>query len=97
MELLKTAKSIADGLQADQRTVTEIEDEDTFYFKSLAARMRSLDPLSVRIYEETLKRYTTLIHWTRLHIDLQRGCLRVKCYDVQKTSITRAGTTRKVT
>ena len=46
----------------------------------------------VRIYEETLKRNTTLIHWTRLHIDLQRGC-----YDVQKTSITRAGTATKVT
>jgi len=79
------------------RGLSEIEDEDTFYFKSLAARMRSLDPLSVRIYEETLKRNTTLIHWTRLHIDLQRACLRVKCYDVQKSSITRAGTRRKFT
>ena len=46
MELLKTAKSIAEGLQADQRTVTEVEDEDSFYCKSLATRMRSLDPQS---------------------------------------------------
>ena len=46
MELLKTAKSIAEGLQADQRTVSEVEDEDSFYCKSLATRMRSLDPQS---------------------------------------------------
>ena len=46
MELLKTAKSIAEGLQADPRTVTEIEDEDSFYCKSLATRMRALDPQS---------------------------------------------------
>ena len=51
MELLKTAKSIAEGLQAGQRTVTEIGDEDTFYLKSLTTRMRSLDPVSVRIYD----------------------------------------------
>ena len=46
MELLKTAKSIAERLQADQRTVTEVEDEDSFYCKSLATRIRSLDPQS---------------------------------------------------
>ena len=46
MELLKTAKSIAEGFQADQRTVTEIEDEDSFHCKSLTRRMRSLDPQS---------------------------------------------------
>ncbi|KAK2564560.1 hypothetical protein P5673_012011 [Acropora cervicornis] len=46
MELLKTAKSIAEGLQADPRTVTEIEDEDSFYCKSLATRMRALEPQS---------------------------------------------------
>ena len=46
MELLKTAKSIAEGLQADQRTVTEVEDEELFYFKSLATTMKSLDPQS---------------------------------------------------
>jgi len=46
MELLKTAKSIAEGFQADQRTVTEIEDEYSFYCKSMATRMRALDPQS---------------------------------------------------
>ena len=46
MELLKPAKSIAEGLQADQRTVTEVEDEESFYCESLATRMRSLDPQS---------------------------------------------------
>ena len=35
MELLKTAKSIAEGLQADPRTVTEIEDEDSFIARAL--------------------------------------------------------------
>ena len=44
MELLKTAKSIAEGFQADQRTFTEID--NSFYCKSMARRMRSLDPQS---------------------------------------------------
>ena len=44
MELLKTAKLIAEVFQADQRTVTEIE--DSFHCKSMATRMRSLDPQS---------------------------------------------------
>ena len=58
MELLKTAKSIAEGLQADPRTITEIEDEDSFHCKSLATRMRALDPQSkayVRMQIEQLK------------------------------------------
>ena len=46
MELLKTAKSIAEGFELDQRTVTEIEDKDLFFCKSLDIRMRSLDPQS---------------------------------------------------
>ena len=45
MELLKTAKSIAEVFQADQRTVKEII-EDSYHCKSMATRMRSLDQQS---------------------------------------------------
>ena len=63
MELLKTAKSIAEGLQADQRTVTEVEDEELFYCKSLATRMRSPDPQSKAYVRMQIE---PLITWEKL-------------------------------